>query len=354
MVTRIAPTTCRARLALPGLAALLLALCLGTPAHAQLKTVNVGIAQTASDVGFFIADKKGYFREQGIEVKTTPFASAALMVAPLGAGQLDVGGGTVAAGLYNAVSAKINVKIVADKGSIKEGYEFSTLVIRKDLVDEGKFKSYKDLKGWTIATAAQGAGSESQLNEALKKGGLKYDDVKVVYMSFPQQLAALSNKGIDAGVTVEPTITRAEKDGVAVRSSKSVIYPGQQNAVVLYSEGFIAQRPLAEKFMVAYLKAVRDYNDALKDGRLAGPNAKEIIDILTEYTAVKDAKIYAEITPNACDPDGNVNVATLKNDFTFFKQRGYIDAAVKIGVEDVIDNSFAAAAVKQLGPYKKK
>jgi NitT/TauT family transport system substrate-binding protein len=347
MVTRFAA------LSLSPLIAICAALFAAAPAQAQLKTVNVGIANTSSDIGFFIADKKGYFKEQGIAVKITPFASAALMVAPLGAGQLDVGGGTVAAGLYNAVSSKINVKIVADKGSIREGYEYSTLMIRKDLVDSGKFKSFKDLKGMTIATAAQGAGSESQLNEALKKGGLKYTDVKVVYLGFPQQLAAMANKGIDAGVTVEPTVTRAEKEGVAVRASKTVIYPGQQNAVVLYAEGFIAQRPLAEKFMVAYLRAVRDYNDSLKNGKIAGPNAKEIIDILTEYTAVKDPKIYAEITPGACDPDGKVNVATLKNDFNFFKQRGYIPD-VKIGVEDVIDNSFAAAAVKQLGPYKKK
>ena len=224
MVTRIAHTrSLHARLS--AFAPLLLALGLAAPAAAQapMTTVNVGIANTSSDIGFFIADKKGYFRDQGIAVKMTPFASAALMVAPLGAGQLDVGGGTVAAGLYNAVSSKINVKIVADKGSIREGYEYSTLMVRKDLVDSGKFKSFKDLKGMTVATAAQGAGSESQLNEALKKGGLKYTDVKVVYLGFPQQLAAMSNKGIDAGVTVEPTVTRAEKEGVAVRASKTVI-----------------------------------------------------------------------------------------------------------------------------------
>ena len=349
MTSRIAAASLRTLLL-----ACLASLGMAAPAAAQLTTVNVGIAQTSSDVGFFIADKKGYFREQGIEIKMTPFASAALMVAPLGTGQLDVGGGTVAAGLYNAVSSKINVKIVADKGSITEGYEFSTLVIRKDLVDSGRYKSFKDLKGMTIATAAQGAGSESQLNEALKKGGLKYDDIKSVYMSFPQQLAALTNKGIDGGVTVEPTVTRTIKDGVAVRSSDKVIYPGQQNAVVLDSEDFIAKRALAEKFMVAYLRAVRDYNDALQNGRIAGPNAKEVIAILTEYTPVKDPQIYAEITPNACDPDGHVNAATLKNDFDFFKQRGYINADVKIGVSDLIDDSFAAAAVKQLGPYKKK
>ena len=41
--------------------------------------------------------------------------------------------------------------------------------------------------------------------------------------------------------------------------------------------------------MRAYIKAVREYNDALKDGRIAGPNAEEVIAILTEHTFIKDA-----------------------------------------------------------------
>ena len=31
-------------------------------------TVRIGIVNASSDVGFFIADKKGYFREEGIKV----------------------------------------------------------------------------------------------------------------------------------------------------------------------------------------------------------------------------------------------------------------------------------------------
>ena len=88
------------------------------PAQAP-EQVGVGLTDTSSDVAFFIADKKGYFRNQGIAVTTTSFASAAKMIAPLGTGQLDVGGGTVAAGLYNAVERGINIKIVADKASIR-------------------------------------------------------------------------------------------------------------------------------------------------------------------------------------------------------------------------------------------
>ncbi len=319
---------------------------------AQLTQVAIGIANTATDVGFFIADKRGYFRDAGIAVTMTSFASAARMIAPLGTGQLDVGAGTVAAGLYNAVERGIRMRIVADKGSIAHGYEYSTLLVRKDLVDSGRYKTLADLRGLTIATAAQGSGSESSLNEALKKGGLKFADVNVVYMGFPEQLAAYRNKGIDAGITAEPTVTRTIREGYAVRASAQAIYPGQQTAVVLFSESFANRRPLAQKFMNAYIRAVRDYNDALMDGRLAGPGAREIIAILTEYTEIKNAETFAAMTAFAVNPDGHVNTASLTNDLDFFKQRALVGG--KVSVDQVIDHSFAEEAVRVLGAYRDK
>src|SRR3954453_10821015 len=65
---------------------LLASLTLAAPANAQTEKVLIGITNAATDAGFFIADKKGYFRAEGIEVTMTPFASAAGMVAPLGRG----------------------------------------------------------------------------------------------------------------------------------------------------------------------------------------------------------------------------------------------------------------------------
>jgi NitT/TauT family transport system substrate-binding protein len=320
-------------------------------ARAETEKVKIGITNAATDAGFFIADKKGYFRAEGIEVTMTPFASAAGMVAPLGRGQLDVGAGTVAAGLYNAVEQGIHLRIVADKGSVTDKLEYSTLLVRKDLVDSGRYKSLADLKGMTIATASPGSGSESSLNEALKKGGLKFSDVKVVYMGFPQMRLAYINKGIDAGQTNEPTLTRSIHEGLAVRASPTVIYPGQQTAVVLYSEEFAQQRKaVAQKFLKAYIHAVRDYNDALQDGKLAGPTAAEILSILTEYTAIKDRNTYASMNAFAVDPNGHVNAQTLNNDLNFFRERGLVSS--KASVDEVIDKTFAAEAVRELGPYK--
>ena len=101
-----AATAATAAAAVPG-AVVLLGLVVTAPVAAPLTQVSIGIANTASDVGFFIADKKGYFRDQGIAVTMTPFASATRMIAPLGTGELDVDGGPVAAGLYNAVERGI-------------------------------------------------------------------------------------------------------------------------------------------------------------------------------------------------------------------------------------------------------
>jgi NitT/TauT family transport system substrate-binding protein len=53
------------------------------------------------------------------------------------------------------------------------------------------------------------------------------------------------------------------------------VYPGQQLAVVLYAGSFVKSVPeVARKFMLAYVKAARDYNDALSDGRSSDRTAR--------------------------------------------------------------------------------
>jgi NitT/TauT family transport system substrate-binding protein len=332
---------------------LLLMAMLGTAAQAaEPVTIRVGLASASSDVGFFIADKKGYFKQEGLNVSFLNFDSGAKMVAPLGNGQLEVGAGSPAAGLYNAIARGIDIKIVADKGSTPPGYGYQPLLVRKDLVDSGRYKTLKDLKGMKIAGSATGSASTSTLNEALKKAGLKTADVERVFLAFPQHVMALQNKAVDAAMTTEPSATKAVQGGYAVRvMGDDVIYPNHQLAVVLYSGAFIKSQPdAAKRFMRAYLRAVRDYNDALKDGKIAGPNAAEVIAILTEYTNIKDAALYRTISPQGCNPDGAVHQASLRNDLAFYKSEGQINGAVT--VEQALDNSFVEAALKELGPYK--
>ena len=347
------------RTAVPGLILSLFSLMVSAQAPkngavAELMPVQIGVVNASSDAGFFIADKRGYFREEGLSVVFTPFNSAAKMVAPLGAGQLDVGGGSPSAGLYNAVARGINIKIVADKASTPPGYGFQPLLVRKDLIDSGRFKSLKDLKGMKIAGSAPGSASTSTLNEILKKAGLKTADVERIFMGFPQHVMALQNKAVDAALTTEPSATKAVQSGAAVKViGDDEAYPNHQLAVVLYAGSFIRDKPeVARRFMRAYLRGVRDYNDALKDGRLIGPGSEAIIDILIANTSTKDALTYRTIRASACNPNGNVNEASLNKDLQFFKDEGLIQG--QVNMSQVVDHSFVAAALKDLGSYQPK
>jgi NitT/TauT family transport system substrate-binding protein len=350
------PKNCERKLAARACLFLSLVLCAGHAAQALAEpvTVRVGIVNASSDVAFFIADRKGYFRQEGILVAFTAFDSAAKMIAPLGVGRLDVGGGSPSAGLYNAVARGIAITIVADKGSTPPGYGFQPLLVRKDLVDSGRYKSLKDLKGMKIAGSAPGSASTSTLNEALKQGGLKYADVERVFMGFPQHVLALQNKAVDAAMTTEPSATRAVQSGAAVRvMGDDEIYPGHQLAVVLYGGEFAKSRPeVARRFMRAYLKGVRDYNDALEEGRLSGPNADEVIAILTRSTAVKDPGVFRAIHAQGCNPDGRVHEPSLRNDLEFFRSEKLIEGSVSVA--QVVDHSFVDWAVNELGPYKRR
>lgn len=314
--------------------------------------VRVGVINAISDGTFYIAYEKGFFKDEGLDVEFIPFKASAQMVAPLGAGQLDVAAGAVAAGLYNSAARGIDMKIVADKGSMPAGYGYMPLLVRKDLVDNGTYKSFADLKKMKLGSQSIGGSAASTLNEALVKGGLKFSDMDVVYLGHAELALALQNKALGAAFVTEPHASRAVLEGSAVRvAGGDEVYPDDQLAVVLYSGDFAkTKRDVATRFMRAYIRGARFYNDALRDGHFAGKTAGEVIPILAKYTEVQDPGLFKVMTPNGVDPNGKVNVASLKKDFEFFKTLDLIKGQVNL--DSVIDMSFSDAAVSTLGPYK--
>ena len=344
---------CRRRQLIVGLAVLALGFSAAGPARAA-DAVSVAYVGTASDVGLYLAERKGYFRAEGLDVTLTQLDVTNKMVPMLGTGDLDVGSGTVAVGIYNAVSRGVGLRVVADKGSIRPGYGYEGLLVRRDLVESGRFKDFSDLKGMKIAVASIGGGNASGGNQALHRGGLRFADATFVTLPFPQHLTAFANKAIDAAMTNEPTMTLAVEKGVAVKiAGNDVIYPQQQTAIVFYSEKFAGTRPeTAKKFMRAYLRAVRDYTGALVDGRIAGPGADEVVAAMTQYTNLKNPDLVRKITPPAINPDGRVNLEGMRIDLAFYREIGQVQDA-NIKPEDIVDMSFVDAAVRDLGPYRR-
>ncbi len=230
---------------------------------AAAQAITVGATSSTSDAPIYIADRKGYFRDEGLDVKVTNFRSAADMVAPLGAGQIEAGAGSASAGLYNAVARGIKIKIVADKASSPPGYGGTKILVRKDHVESGRYRSLQDLKGMKFAMNAPGVSNTSTLNTLLRSAGL---------------------------------------------------------------------------------------SGALKNGRLDGANAGDVIAILSEATPIKSRDIYKLITPTGMNPDGRVNKASLAYDLAFYAEQGLIKGAVNL--DETVDGSFVEAVLKELGPYR--
>jgi NitT/TauT family transport system substrate-binding protein len=336
------------------LAAVALVATIGFCNQLHADELTVGTTGASSDAPFFIADKKGYFADEGLKVKLIRFDSAAKMIPSLGTGDLDVGSGATSSGLYNAAKRGVGIKIVADKARNAKGYGFQAVLVRKDLAESGKVKSLADFRGLKVALSAIGNSESALMDFALKRGGLSFADIEPVYLGFPEHTPAFLNRAIDAGLTVEPTVSQILKLGAAVELIRAdEIYRDYQTAVTFYGASFIKNKPEdAKKFMKALVRGMRFYNDSLEGGKIAGPNADEVVAILVEYSHIKDPAVHRAIVSHAVDPNGYVNVDSLRDAWTFFKDTTQIDGSVK--VEDVLDLSFVKDAAQALGPYAKK
>ena len=311
--------------------------------------VAIGISPVTSSAAVFIAAEKGYFEQVGIKPLLQPFkGSAPQMVPLLATGQLMVGGGNVTAGLYNAITQDIPIKLVADKGIVTPGHGYLALIVRKQHVDSGRFKTFADLKGMTLAVTARGVSQEIATEYYLKTAGLTLKDISLSTLAYADMNIALANGALDAAVQIEPYVASAVESGLAVRVAGSdEVYPNQQSAVMMYSPVFIEKYPqLAKDFMVAYVRGQRDYNDAFEKniGR------DEIIRILAKHTAMKDPAIYAKVAPVGLHPDGVLNIESLRSDAKWFVEHGYLKG--EPDMDKIVDTRFVQYAVEKLGPYK--
>lgn len=318
-------------------------------AGAQIAEVSIGIVNAISDTPLVWADKKGYFADEGIKARIIGFDGGARMIAPLGSGELDVGAGAPSAGFFNAFARDIQIRMVADKSSNSKQYNFKTVMVRKALWDTGRVRSLKDLKGLKVGIGGGAGGLDYALwDVVLASAGIAPRDSDVTAVNFPQQPMALQTGAIDVSIVPEPYVAMARKMGAAVELAPIAdLVPMQQTGVILYGKRMLENREIGVRFMKAYLRAVRDWTRALQDGRLAGPGAQEIIDLMVANRMVADPAIFRDIVPNWVDPDGRISIESLELTVAYFKREKLV--ADNVSLAAVIDTGFLDEALRRIG-----
>jgi NitT/TauT family transport system substrate-binding protein len=302
----------------------------------------------ATDAGIFVAMERGYFAEQGVDLDYVVFASGSDMIPALATRQVDGAGAAVNPATINAVARGIEMKAVADKGSLPPGFGWEAFLVRKDHVDSGRFRGPADLRGMVFGTTPPinaGAGYPP-LERVLREGGLTQDDLRIEALSFADLNSALAGKALDVAIQLEPLVQAAVAQGIAVRwRGLDEVMPYQQIAAINYGPSIIRDNPaLGRAFMVAYLKGVRDYNRAFT----TGAGRAEVVAAIAKHSTVKDPAIVDAMAPAGLNPDGRLNLDSLIDDQRFYVEKGTL--STPIDMAQFVDHSYVDAALAVLGP----
>ncbi len=289
----------------------------------------------------FVAEEKGYFDEQGLDVTLSPFAGGADPIALTASGELDAAAAGLGPAFWNGVAQGLPLTIVAPGHA--EGNPVATpLMISKAACETGAIASVADLAGKRVAVNARGA-TEYWLAQALATGGLTLDDIELQTLAFPDAVTALSSGAIDASMIGEPLATKAEQDGIAVRLLSDFPVQDVQPTALLANADLADDNPAAvEGLVTAYLKACRD---------LAGPGFTDPANlaIIEEYTKVPAGLIVSAVPP-IYFVNGEIDPVALGKLQTFFRERGQLEYDKDLDPASVVDRRFVEAAVAELGP----
>ncbi len=309
------------------------------------EVIRVGSSPTASSSGVFLAYENGHFRDLGLNVEITNFQnSGAPMTVLLANGQLDVGAGNITSGLWESLVQGLDIRIVADKGSLSEQTPYLGLIVRSDHIENG-FSELSELNGFKMGlTSLAGVSQQILADRFLQKGGLSMDDVEFIRMSYGEMNVALRQGLIDATIQLEPHLTRAVEEGFAhLFAYGTDVYPDQQSAALFYSGDFYRDTEKATKFMIAYLKGVRDYYNAFfNDIR-----KEETIAALKKHVNIDDDEIWKKMIPSGINVNGFLNISSLESDLDWYVTNNFISSRPEVA--RFVDHSFVEAALKALG-----
>jgi NitT/TauT family transport system substrate-binding protein len=323
-----------------------------TPAANQAAKPNATVHYGYSSAGavnapVILAESMGFFADQGISIDYVVFPSASEVIPAVTRGDVDAAGVGINPATLNALAGNFGIKLVADTATQFPGFPLNVLVVTREMA--GTIKGPADLKGHKIALTPPGLGTASGLllSKYLAQANLTPADVDIVPLTFQDQVAALTNRSVDAALMAEPFATQVVKNGLAsflIGTDK--VLPGHQVTGLVYTDRFTStQHDVAVGWMTAYLKGVRVYMAAF--GGTATDRDK-VIQILTQKTDIKDPQLWAEMTPTGASPDGQLNLQSIAESQVYFQKLGLVQNTP--APETLVDTSFAQAAVKALGP----
>jgi NitT/TauT family transport system substrate-binding protein len=295
------------------------------PAAQTPTRVRLSGQRLAVEVLVWLGEERGYFRQEGIDIDHLTCGSASEMLPALATGQLDAAPMPANPAMWNAVARGVNARVVVDLGTYRPGESEQALMVRRQVVDAGRWHGLEDLRGLSIAITPPGKATTTAcaLSVGLQSAGLTLDDLDIQPITFPDMVGALANGSVDTAMMVEPFLSRAVQQGSAVRAvGVGDMYPGFTIATLGFADSLYTNRPVARGFVRAYLRALRDYLPGIA-GQSGDAVRSEIVDVIARGTGIDPATV-ATMTPPYFNPNGLPNRTSMLYCYEFFRGQGLI------------------------------
>ena len=308
-------------------------------------TIAVGGKNLFYYLPLTIAERRGYFKDEGLNVEIVDFPGGAKALQAMVGGSADV-----VSGAYEhtiTMQAKgINIESIALQGR----YNGIVLGIRKDKA--GGFKSLKDLKGMSIGVTAPGSSTNHFVNNLLTRNGLKPDDVSIVGVGAGAGAVAAIKKGsVDAISNLDPVINILETEGDIVvvvdsRTAKGMkeVYGGAYHAGSIYAPmEWVKKNPNTAQAVVNAMVRASLWIRRAKVDEIIGA-------VPPEYYGDKQTLYKAALYKNqeGFSPDGRMSMEGAKNVYAVLKAfEPAVQKAPSIDLAKTFSNEFVDKALKK-------
>ncbi len=307
-----------------------LALLLGaSPLFAQAKKIRFSVsAISIAEIPFKIAQVKGFYREEGLNVEVILIRGAVGLQALLG-GSVDytsASGSTIAAAVRG-----LPVKLVF----------VSAAKPQFDLVAQLEIRSVQDLKGKIVGISSRGGSIDLLTQIILQTNGLTPNkDVTSIVVGGQEDTALALRAGrIAAALLTPPRPLLLQREGF-----NRIAYSGDYMST--YPTGGIGVTD--EKIKTNPSELLAFVRGSLRGLQFARQNRSESIKIIGEYLAVKDSALNEQIFElylNRLSANGSADEAWMKGAIEFTqKSLGGVDKEVSPG--QVFDFSFVQRAAR--------
>jgi len=207
-----------------------------------------------------IAERLGYFKDEGLKVEIVDFAGGAKALQAMMGGSADV----VCGGFDHVV-------LMRAKGQKLKAFalQVATPALSLGIASRlaGNYRSPRDLKGLKVGVSAPGSSTHIFVNHLLASVGLSSDDVSIIGVGTgPGAAAAMQAGQLDAIANIEPTMTLLEQSGavrivvetVSVKGATGVFGSALPAGSLYTREEFIKSHPqTAQALTNAMVRALK-------------------------------------------------------------------------------------------------